>query len=123
MVSCDTASTLNCILLRRDYRPYAYLVIHTDTDYLKQYEQFINAEPSYTAVPAEFSEPEEDGTTVYADCPTKLPQHVYDNMIKNAQVHDDLTNAVIWVGNDSSTWNSYSGAMICYDSGLLVIWR
>ena len=48
--------------------------------------------------------------------------HVYERLYKVANITDNLDNAIIYTGDNASMWNSYSGAMLNYETGLLAIW-
>ncbi len=118
-------------LLAQDYRPYAYLVIHTDRAYLKDYEAMISQNTRYTRTVCDLETEaierdrnEYSGEYAYLNaCPNRLPRYIYDRVYKDAGIHDDLDGSVIFCGDDDSTWNPYTGALINYDTGLLVIWR
>lgn len=115
----------------QDYRPYCYLFIHTDEKALKEYESVISLNSSYTYTRNEnrtdelyqkYAEeyPEEEKWRL--NCPKKLPMHVYERLYKVANITDNLDNAIIYTGDNASMWNSYSGAMLNYETGLLAIW-
>ena len=98
---------------------------------LKEYESVISLNSSYTYTRNEnrtdelyqkYAEeyPEEEKWRL--NCPTKLPMHVYERLYKVANITDNLDNAIIYTGDDASMWNSYSGAMLNYETGLLAIW-
>ncbi|MBP5581456.1 MAG: hypothetical protein J6X85_06690 [Ruminococcus sp.] len=115
------------IMFAQDYTPYAYLVLHTsDKSYLKSYEAMISDNSSYTRSVCDLeAERKERGKDKYSGedtylngRPEKLPLHVYDRMYQDAYIRDDLDGSVIFCG-----WNSYTGALINYNTGLLVIWR
>lgn len=103
----------------QDYRPYAYLFIYTDEPALKNYEQMMSQNISYTKTDAVFVK----NTDTYALCPDALPHHVYDRLLSSGIQTGALSDAVLWMGDDGSMWNSYSGAMIDYKDDLLVVWR
>ncbi|MBQ3919096.1 MAG: hypothetical protein II695_05430 [Oscillospiraceae bacterium] len=114
-------------LLAQDYRPYAYLVMHTDRDFLMRYEADISQNERYERSVCDLEEERESrdgGGQAGIDArPEKLPRHVYDRLYNDAMIRDDLDGSVIFCGDDASAWNTYTGAMINYDTGLLVIWR
>ncbi len=116
----------------QDYRPYSYLAFHTSEENLKKYEEKIRQNPDYTYnknVPLDEEEYQEilekypDEDKWWVNRPEKLPIHVYQRLYKDAGITDNLDNSIIYTGHDSSTWNSYSGALINYETGLLLVWK
>ena len=55
--------------------------------------------------------------------PEALPKNVFEKMINDAEVQEDLSNALIYLGNDGGMWNPPTGALLNYQTGLIVIWQ
>lgn len=119
-------------VLAQDYTPFAYLALHTDTATLHMYEEKVSADtrferrqnPKYTE--EEISDmtennPSAEYYTAQIEC-GHLPRFVYDTVKKRGGIEDDLTHAVIYQGNNSGTWHCGSGALINYETGLLIVW-
>ena len=93
----------------QDYRPYSYLIFHTSEQALAEYQNAIYVNPK--------------NDTYMAYWPEELPRHVYNWLVKGAGITENLNNAVIYGHNSNSDWNLYSGALLNYETGLIVIWR
>ena len=111
-------STMSEMPMAQDYRPYAYLVFHGREELLCSLEAELSQKSGYE--PAETKMPEEAGAVRK---PEALPMHVFDKLLESAGINEDLSRAVIYLGNDSDRLNSASGALLSYDTGLVVIWQ
>ena len=104
--------------MAQDYRPYAYLVFHGREELLRSLEAELSQKSGYE--PAETKMPEEAGAVRK---PESLPMHVFYKLLDEASINEDLSRAVIYLGNDGDRLNSASGALLNYDTGLVVIWQ
>lgn len=116
----------------QDYRPYSYLIFHTSEQALAEYENKLSQNSEYTKKMIQPKSDEEydelvkkysEEDTYMAYCPEELPRHVYNWLVKGAGITENLNNAVIYGHNSNSDWNLYSGALLNYETGLIVIWR
>lgn len=101
----------------QDYHPSAYLVFHTDSGTISEYENYFesleNSERKVTHMPDKEDYYDDDSRL---KCPKELPQHVF-NRLKPQHIHD-FKNSIIY------TVPSYygKGCMLDYKSGLAVFW-
>lgn len=112
-------------MIAQDYTPFAYLAIHTDAETLRAYEAGLTGNshlerrenPKYTK-----DDPE--GVSLNDDAINAgyLPMFVYQYIKRGTNLTDDLTHAVIYQGDNSGTWHCGSGALINYETGLLIVW-
>ncbi|MBR4200785.1 MAG: hypothetical protein IKQ91_05860 [Oscillospiraceae bacterium] len=112
-------------MVAQDYHPYEYLFIHTDAETLRAFEQKLSGDPdcerqenrSYS--PEEVQEMLENGEIRSADWAAyqNIPQWVYESIRNGADINDDLTYAVVYRSEGGSF-----GAVLNYETGLLVIW-
>ena len=106
----------------QDYSPDAVLVLHTDQSWLHAYEDSLAADEGLirieNTVPEQFDE--ESGEEQPAQqCPEQLPRWVFDPN----NITDDLQHAVFYLPQDAEGKPArYAGAMINYETGLLVVW-
>ena len=55
--------------------------------------------------------------------PAELPRFVYNELVWEAGFTDDLSNATIYFTESKEfSWNCGKGALINYETGLLVLW-
>ncbi|HBB19949.1 MAG TPA: hypothetical protein DCZ62_05860 [Ruminococcus sp.] len=111
-------STMSEMPMAQDYRPYAYLVFHGSEELLRSFETKFSQMSGYEL--AETKIPDEAGAV---QKPESLPMHVFDKLLDEARINEDLSRAVIYLGNDGDRLNSATGALLNYDTGLVVIWQ
>lgn len=111
-------STMSEMPMAQDYWPYAHLVFHGSEELLRSFEAKFSQMSGYEL--AETKMPEEAGAV---QKPESLPMHVFDKLLDEASINEDLSRAVIYLGNDGDRLNSASGALLNYDTGLVVIWQ
>ena len=116
----------------QDYTPFAYLAFHTSEENLKKYEEKLRENPDYEySKNVSLNEEEyqaelekyEEKYKWEAGCPQKMPQHVYQRLYESAGITDNLDNSVLYVVKNTKASKSYKGALINYETGLIVIWR
>ena len=107
-----------------DYTPFAFLFLHTDTETLRAYDEKLSSNPHLERMPNhDLSDTETCSLNAeYAMYTQNLPYFIYEIMTDNADIHDDLTNAVVFMGDNSGIWHCGSGACINYETGLLIAW-
>ena len=111
-------STMHEMPMAQDYRAYAYLVFHGDKELLRSFEAKLSRMSGYEL--AETKMPENPDPL---SKPEALPKNVFEKMINDAEVQEDLSNALIYLGNDGGMWNHPTGALLNYQTGLIVIWQ
>lgn len=101
----------------QDYHPSAYLIFHTDSETLSEYENHFdslyNAERKVTHMPDKKDYDDDDSRL---KCPKELPQHVFYRL-EPEHIHN-FEDSIIY------TVHSYygKGCMLDYKSGLAVFW-
>ena len=106
----------------QDYSPDAVLLLNTDQSWLHAYEDSLAADEGLirieNTVPEQYDEESGEEKTE-RPCPELLPHWVfYPNNIT-----DDLQHAVFYLPQETEGKPArYAGAMINYETGLLVVW-
>ena len=119
-------------MIAQDYTPCAFLFLHTDAETLNQTAERLDAysgvirEQNTPPDPEDLAEREAGyraDEAYLAHRPDALPHFVYQELVKKAGFQDDLSNAVIYKpAKQANMWYVGSGALINYETGLLVIW-
>ena len=106
----------------QDYSPDAVLILNTDQSWLHAYEDSLAADEGLFRHENTVNElyDEESGDEQPAhQCPELLPRWVYDPY----RITDDLQHAVFYLPQDAEGKTArYTGAMINYETGLLIVW-
>jgi hypothetical protein len=111
--------------IAQDYCPFAYLAFHTDKATLRTYEQNLTGNPHLERREnPKYSEEDLERLSLNEDAVNAgyLPLFVYHYVKEKGGICDDLTHAVIYQGDNRGTWHCGSGALINYETGLLIVW-
>lgn len=116
--------------IAQDYTPFAFLFIRTDTETLRACEKKLAAVPDmekkqnirYTQEELEAMPEDERLEWEYKAAYQNLPLFIYEMMTQGAKIQDDLSEAVVYMGGSGGSWHCGSGALINYETGLLIAW-
>ena len=116
------------IVFAQDHRSYADLIIRTDTETLKAFEQKFSTIPDlvraenhrYTQEELDQMTETEKETWEMTQPYQNLPEMMYTVITKHGGSQDDLSEAVVFKNSNGSGTNC--GALINYQTGLLYIW-
>ena len=110
-------------MVAQDYHPNAYLLLHTDAETLRAYDDRLSQEPAYqrlqnrpysTAAMQDMVKNQEIISEEWVLW-QNVPFWLYDMITKNCDLHDDLTEAVYF---DCGS----GGVLLNKATGLLVVW-